>query len=324
MFYDGDISRGLSFPARTRFAFRTRLAFMTRLAFATTALAAFMLAASVPARAQDSELVMRMDQIESSLRQLTGQVEQLQYRNQQLEEQLRALQDGRGSAAPASSPAPAMPTRPQPGAVAPAPVETPPAAPSGRRSDAFDPNLTPNAPGAPRPLGGGGAPLASGASGGVGIPGGRQPGAPLDLSNMSGGAQVAAVQPPSNTPKDEFDLGYGYMMRRDYALAGQTFRDFLSRFPNDRLTPDAQFWLGESLFQRQNYRDAANAFLDMKKRYDSHPKTPEALLRLGQSLAALSEKELACATFGEVARNYPRAPASVRQTVEREQKRVHC
>ncbi|HKF99828.1 MAG TPA: tol-pal system protein YbgF, partial [Xanthobacteraceae bacterium] len=35
-------------------------------------------------------------------------------------------------------------------------------------------------------------------------------------------------------------------------------------------------------------------------------------------------KEAACATFVEVGRKYPRASPTVRQGVEREQKRVGC
>jgi TolA-binding protein len=62
----------------------------------------------------------------------------------------------------------------------------------------------------------------------------------------------------------------------------------------------------------------------MSKKYEGSVRAPDSLLRLGQSLAAINEKELACATFGEVVRKYPRASASVKQTVEREQKRVHC
>ena len=47
------------------------------------------------ARAQMSQadLLTRIDRLEAALRELTGTVEQLQYRNQQLEQQLRALQD---------------------------------------------------------------------------------------------------------------------------------------------------------------------------------------------------------------------------------------
>ena len=235
--------------------------------------------------------------------------------------------------------------------VAPPPVnqarmQVPP--PEGRaRGDAFDPAVNPNAPGAPRPLGSivgqPSAPLAPD----VGAPGGRGAGEPLDLANTNTPRQadagqaptyppdgrgappapagpVVATLPPTNTPRDAYDLGYGYIERKDYALADQTFRDFLQKYPSDRLVPDAQYWLGESLYQRQRYRDAAESFLTITTKFENSSRAPEALLRLGQSLAALKEKEAACAAFGEVSRKYPKASGSVKQGVDREQKRVHC
>ena len=114
------------------------------------------------------------------------------------------------------------------------------------------------------------------------------------------------------------------MLRKDYASAEQNLRAFVAKYPRDKLVPDAQFWIGESEFQRQQYREAADAFVAMSKKYENHAKAPDALLRLGQSLAALNEKELACATFGEVGRKYPRASQNVKQTIEREFKRVRC
>jgi tol-pal system protein YbgF len=139
----------------------------------------------------------------------------------------------------------------------------------------------------------------------------------------STGTQVATL-PPSDSPKDSFDLAYGYITRKDYALAEDGFNNFLRRFPGDRLAPDAQYWLGESLYQRQRFRDAAENFLNVSTKYENAAKAPDALLRLGQSLAALGEKEAACASFGEVLRKYPRASVSVKQGVDREQKRVRC
>ena len=70
--------------------------------------------------------------------------------------------------------------------------------------------------------------------------------------------------------------------------------------------------------------DAAEAFLAVSTKYETTARAPDALLRLGQSLAALGEKEAACASLGEVLRKYPKASASVKQNVDREQKRVHC
>jgi tol-pal system protein YbgF len=223
----------------------------------------------------------------------------------------------------------------QPQIAAPAPIVQEPATPAvggRRRGDAFDPAQNPNAPGVPHALGGGLMPLPS--DGPVGAPGGRGAGEPLDLGNTSprdagaaprGGANAALTTlPPSASPKDEFDLGIGYIQRKDYALAEETMRNFAQKYPRDPMVADAQYWLGESYFQRQQYRDAAEAFLGVTTKFDRAGKAPDALLRLGQSLAALKEKEAACAALGEVTRKYPRASAGVKAAVDREQKRIKC
>jgi tol-pal system protein YbgF len=90
------------------------------------------------------------------------------------------------------------------------------------------------------------------------------------------------------------------------------------------MTPEANYWLAESLFQRQRYQDAAEAYLVVTTKFEKATRAPDALLRLGQSLAALNQKEMACASFAEVSRKYPNSSAGVKQSVEREQKRVRC
>jgi tol-pal system protein YbgF len=310
------------------------------------------------AQSDDVDPEVRIQQLENQIRQLTGQNEELQFRNRQLEERLRTLQGAQGL--PAGQPVPVQPNmaalppaqpgpsvrspqpqagfEPQVGSPAPI-VQEPPAAPGGRRrGDAFDPSQNPNAPGAPRALGGGQLPMPAEAP--IGAPGGRGPGEPLDLANTAAAASNSAgvlppqrnanatgaltTLPPSATPRDEFDLGVGYMQRKDYALAEETMRSFVKRYPSDPLIAEAQFWLGESFFQRQLYRDAAESFLGVTTKFDRSAKAPDALLRLGQSLAALKEKEAACAAFGEVGRKYPRASSGIKQAVDREQKRERC
>lgn len=329
------------------------------------------LASQALAQSEDADAEMRVQQLENQLRQLTGQNEELQYRNRQLEERLRALQGGT-PAIPGAQPAMAQPGMIQPGVsqpgiaqpnmatappmqpgpayrqpsyepqiAAPAPImqesSVAPQASGRRRGDAFDPSQNPNAPGAPRALGGGQLPIPAEAP--VGAPGGRGAGEPLDLANTATAGNPAAMPatprppavgtrlttlPPSAAPKDEFDLGIGYMQRKDYALAEETMRNFAQKYPSDPLIADSQYWLGESYFQRQQYRDAAEAFLGVTTKFDKSAKAPDALLRLGQSLAALKEKEAACAALGEVTRKYPRASGSVKSTVDREQKRIKC
>ena len=313
--------------------------------------------------ADPGDLSVRLDRIESALRQITGTIEQLQYRNQQLEMQLKRLQDdtdyrlqqlgSRGGTAPPAQAGPMGPGNPPPA--------------PGRRSDVFDPAQNPNAPGAPRTLGNEAVIAAperiqdSGAP--VGAPGGRAAGAPLDLSTVAGNSPAApptvappaavasagptpvptsppaqvrpavpsggsgqqlATLPPSASPQDEYDMAYGYVLHKDYSLAEQSFRDYLRKYPNERLVPEAQYWLGESLFQQQRYRDAAESFLGVSTKFERSSKAPDALLRLGQSLAAMNQREAACATLAEVGRKYPRASSGVKRGVEQEQKRAHC
>jgi tol-pal system protein YbgF len=335
------------------------------------------------AQSDPGDMAVRLDRMEGALRQLTGTIEQLQYRNQQLELQLKRMQDDTeyrfqqmggkgGSAPPPSHGAPASP------GVAPgnAPGSPPPSTAPGRRSDVFDPSQHPNAPGAPRTLGNQAAIAAPeqgpGNAPSIGAPGGRAAGAPLDLSTLAGndpatvqagnpppmapppatvasaapmplpasqsaapspppqarsvapGGPQLATLPPSATPQDEYDMAYGYVLHKDYALAEQAFRDFVGKYPNERLVPDAQYWLGESLFQQQRYRDAAESFLGVSTKFERAGKAPDALLRLGQSLAAMNQNEAACATLAEIGRKYPRASAGVKRGVTQEQKRAHC
>ena len=191
----------------------------------------------VQAQSDDADPEMRIQRLENQLRQLTGQNEELQYRNRQLEERLRQL-GGNAAAAPAAQPPVAQPSvaaappvqaypparqpQAQPGYPRPtrsagaadlraaadrspradhAGAGSAPQAPGRRRGDAFDPNQNPNAPGAPRALGGGQLPIANDAP--VGAPGGRGPGEPLDLGMTSprdpGGARP--VRRPAPAPR---------------------------------------------------------------------------------------------------------------------------
>src|SRR5258708_21171183 len=317
-----------------------------RVAGAAAIAAMLVLSSQAFAQSDDRDSEMRIQRLENELGQLPGQKEELQYRNRQLEDGLRQL--GASPAAPGGPPQAAQPqaalpavqpnpayrqpgypqAQPgydQPQIAAPAPIVQEPAAPQApgrRRGDAFDPNQNPSAPGAPRALGGGQLPIANEAP--VGAPGGRGPGEPLDLGATSprdpgappprGPASAALTTlPPSATSKDEFDLGIGYMQRKDYALAEETMKSFAQKYPSDPLIAASQYVLGESYFQRQQYRDAAEAFLGVTTKFDKSAKAPDSLLRLRHAPAALKEKEDPCPARRDVAREKSRASAGAKQ-----------
>ncbi len=69
------------------------------------ALASVLWASSAHAQMSESDLLTRINHLEAEVRELTGTVEQLQYRNHQLEQQVQGLQAG-GPAASAAPPKP--------------------------------------------------------------------------------------------------------------------------------------------------------------------------------------------------------------------------
>jgi tol-pal system protein YbgF len=174
------------------------------------------------------------------------------------------------------------------------------------------------------------------------------PNAPVDLSSLATGVapelappgtapamdpsqQTVAVPvapPPttalSGSPRDEYDLAYGYILTGDYGLAEETFKTWLSAYPGDPQAVDAQFWLGESQLQQGKYRDAANAFLNVYKTAPDSIKGPDSLMKLGVSLSSLGEKDAACATFAELGKRYPQGSEALMSRVRDEQGKAGC
>ncbi|MGY2048762.1 tol-pal system protein YbgF [Methylobacterium sp. JK268] len=290
-----------------------------------------LLAATLPGRAQDAaDLVVRLNRLENQSRQMAGQIETLQYENRQLKEQLRKFQEdvefrfqekGGRSAAPASPPA-----RPQ------------------KRGDAFDPSAAPGAPGAPQPLGSSPAlreavPATPSATAAL-----RPPAAAIEDEPAPAYGEPVDLAPPARPPvpaapvrpresvaatatgdaKADYEAAYAYVLQRQYEQAEMSLRQFIQSHPRDALVPDATYWLGETYLQRNRTREAAEQFLKVSTDYARSRKAPDAMLKLGASLNALGAREQACATLAELERKFPQASASVRQGVDREQKRARC
>lgn len=303
-----------------------------------------------------AQLLVRIGRLESQMRQINGQIEQMQFETRKLEEQLKKFQEDvdfrfheGGAGAPAAKPpqkrSEAAETQTFTGAQLAAPGAAAPPPRVNGRGDAFDPSQNPAAPGAPRQLGN----LAPAASANQGnprrdestLPGADQndPGAPLDLSNgrsrpvappsavpastltTPGGTVIAAVP---NSAREEFDIALANLKQRGYEDAEKGFVGFLEKNPKSKMAPDAIYFLGESFYLRGRQREAAEQYLKLSTQYADSPRAPEALLRLGQSLNALGAREQACATYGEITRKYPNAPSMIKVGAQREAKRAQC
>jgi tol-pal system protein YbgF len=234
----------------------------------------------------------RMDGLETQVRALSAQV-------QQLSDQIRSM-----GGTPRRSEIPAGP-----------------GSPSADRADAGA------APGAAGAGGFGSTTVSSGndAIGGLLNGDGQAAGA---AGNGPPSPVATAALPPasetSNDPKQAYETAYGYLLQRDYGSAESAFNDFLTKFPNDSLSGNAQYWLGETYFVRGQYKAAAGAFLKGYQTYAQSGKAPDSLLKLAMSLDRLGQKDAACSSFAELSTKFPSAPQSVKARAQSERQRVGC
>ncbi len=289
-----------------------------------------------------ASLTTRIDRLERLLRQMTGENEELQHKVQLLEEQLRAARQPEpvknAEAAKTESPRPGESPRSAESAAR--SIETSPVSGSardGKRNDAFRPATSPDAPGAPKPLGVGApsAPLETSPKvAGVAAP--RDSGAPLDIAHGrlvgaqpatgANDAPMGAALTPSTAagPQQEYEDAVAILKAGRYEAAEQALSTFLAKNPKSKLTPAALYNIGESLFLRGRRREAAEKYLEISSKYGQSSLAPDALLRLGQSLAALGAREQACAAFNEIGVKYPASLGRLREAVERESKKTQC
>jgi tol-pal system protein YbgF len=282
---------------------------------------------------QAAALVLRVNRLEEQLRQANGRIEELENAQRRLEDQFQKFRqdvefrfgDRSGAAAPTVVSPPGVASAPSVATAAPPVVIDGSAPPKPRRSDAFDPNAEPNAPGAPQPLGStppstplvrqapaAGPPLALGAA--------PQPTPPATTGPTLVGSGVALL----DGPRDQFNAAVQAFQGGQYQQAEDGFKSFMTANPGHRLTPDAVFYVGETYFQRGRPREAAEQYLKVTTDYARSNRAPESLVRLGQTLAALGNKDQACATFAELGKRYPTATASVKRLADRESAKNHC
>ncbi len=240
-----------------------------------------------------TDLQMRLNALETQLRNVTGQLERSQYQNNQLQQTLQRMNadyDGRfqmlerrvgaqeaRQMAPPPPPPQAAPTLTTP--------QMPPAAPAqGAATDAPPP-----------------APPKEGVLG--------------TISSSSG---------KSGDPQALYDQAFQAMRQAKYDDAESLFRDFLKNHPKHRLAENAKYWLGETYYVRGKFQDAAVTFGEGFQQFPNGNKAPDNLLKLAMALGSVNKKQDACTTLTELKKRFPNASAIIRNRAEQEKKTLAC
>ena len=101
------------------------------------------------------------------------------------------------------------------------------------------------------------------------------------------------------------------------------FRTFIEKYSDHSLAGSAQYWLGETYYAQNDFKQAAQSFLKGYRQYPKSRRAADSLLKLGISLGRLGQKQQACAAYGAVTSEYPKA-VEARKRAQSEAKRAGC
>jgi tol-pal system protein YbgF len=277
-------------------------------------------AAALPTGNVAASQEVRLQQLESELGRITGRLEELSFRIEQVAEQLdrmnadidfrlTRLEQGAGGASGAGAPQTMSDAGSDPtAAAAPAATDTPPPASSsgtlGTMSQAeleaqiaAQPDVDPTATGA---------------------------GAPAATSATTTASVITPYDLPGATPEEQYEYAFGLLRQANYDEAEAALRTFLDRHPDDLLSGNAQYWLGETYYVRGDYQKAALTFAEGYQKYPNSGKAPDNLLKLAMSLGELGKNDEACVALGQLRKEFPNAPANIQDRAARERQRYGC
>ena len=260
---------------------------------------------------QAARIELRLNQFETELRNLTGQVEEMRFQSESVSNRLDRLVadvDLRLQQLEQGGQPPLAGAQGGPGVSAGAPAASAGLVQGGDQA---------RAPSA----------AASGAT-----PGTLGSISETDLQRFQ--SQQGAVQPApapgaeaalqGTTPREQYDFAFGLLRQANYDGAEQALAAFLDQHPADPLAGNAKYWLGETYYVRGNYQQAAVTFAEGFEAYPDNPKAPDNLLKLGMSLASLGSKDDACGTFEVLQQRYADASATIIQRARQEAQRIGC
>lgn len=214
-----------------------------------------------------TDLLTRMDGIETQMARLTAQIEQNTNRISQIEARMVS-----SAPAPAAiTPSPVAGTTPSP-----APTPTPTPAPAASQSNL---NAMTGGASAPKPV------------------------APAPSSRVQA---VSAIVKPQTADKGDDEYSYGFRLweAKFFPEAQQQLKLYLEKYPTHTRASFGRNLLGRAYLDDGNPREAAKWFLQNYQTNKRGDRAPDSLLYLAVSMKELKDTKRACIALAEFSQTY--------------------
>lgn len=131
---------------------------------------------------------------------------------------------------------------------------------------------------------------------------------------------LSLADPKTTTAPQDYQQGFDLLQRGKYDQAVQHFENFIKQSPTGDYADNAQYWLGEAYYSKQDFVGALAAFRKLVDNYPDSPKKPHALLKMGFSYDELGDRIHARQILEQIVKDFP-ATMPARLAAERLKKR---
>lgn len=99
-------------------------------------------------------------------------------------------------------------------------------------------------------------------------------------SRLTSLSQKLEVFKPADQTSELYNTAYLDMVRGDYDVALDGFKNYVQLFPSSSLSDNAQYWMGECYYALGKTSEALDAFQKVIDNYPEENKVPSALYKL--------------------------------------------
>lgn len=90
----------------------------------------------------------------------------------------------------------------------------------------------------------------------------------------------------------------------------ESFKAFMTLYPQSPLAPTAMFYLGSGQYASKNFREAITVLREMVAKYPEHARAPDALLVVAGAQFELNDRAGAKASLQQIVKNYGSSAAA--------------
>lgn len=151
----------------------------------------------------------------------------------------------------------------------------------------------------------------------------NDPNAPAPMNDSSVG-QLGTISNSGDAATIAYENAFAMLRAQDYSGAQGAFDIFIKQYPDHSLVPNAMYWLGETYYVQNNFDQAVRVFAESYQKYPKGSKAPDNLLKLGMSLAGQGKTKEACIALMQLKKEYPAGATPVLARGDQEIQKLGC